>query len=101
MTYYSYFEVTLTNDEWVTDYVKATTDLIPAHGGRIVARTSKHETLEGDRDRPAMRVLVEWKTRENALAFMNDPEYAPHLAARTAGSVSHHALFKAQDDVIS
>ncbi|MEO0627793.1 MAG: DUF1330 domain-containing protein, partial [Bacteroidota bacterium] len=32
-------------------------------------------------------------------SFMNDPEYAPHLKARTAGSVSHHYLVQAKDDL--
>ena len=34
-----------------------------------------------------------------AQAFMDDPEYMPHLKARTAGSVSHHYLIEAKDDL--
>lgn len=30
---------------------------------------------------------------------MNDPKYTPHLKARTAGSVSHHALIEGKDNL--
>lgn len=33
------------------------------------------------------------------MAFMNDPEYVPHLQARTAGSNSFHFLVEAKDDL--
>lgn len=29
---------------------------------------------------------------------MSDPDYAPHLEARTAGSISHHYLIEGKDD---
>jgi uncharacterized protein (DUF1330 family) len=41
-----------------------------------------------------MRVIIEWPSKEAAKAFMADAEYAPHLAARTKGSVSHHNLIE-------
>ncbi|WP_152557090.1 DUF1330 domain-containing protein, partial [Photobacterium sanctipauli] len=46
-----------------------------------------------------LRIIIEWPSREAAVNFMNDPEYVPHLKARTAGSVSHHALVEAKDDL--
>lgn len=30
---------------------------------------------------------------------MNNPEYASHLKARTEGSVSHHYLIEAKDEL--
>ena len=41
-----------------------------------------------------MRVIIEWPSKEAALAFMGDPDYRPHLEARTAGSRSHHVLIE-------
>ena len=38
-------------------------------------------------------------SEEAALAFMNDPDYLPHLKARTAGSDSHHFLVEGRDDL--
>ncbi len=34
---------------------------------------------------------------EAAEAFVNDPEYSPHLKARAEGSVSHHVLVEGKD----
>ena len=50
---------------------------------------------------PALRIIIEWPTKENAVSFMEDPEYAPHLQARTAGSQSFHFLVEAKDDLAS
>lgn len=40
----------------------------------------------------------DWISKEAALAFMNDPGYAPHLAARTSGSTSNHDLIKSGEN---
>ncbi len=31
--------------------------------------------------------------------FMNDPDYRPHLDARTAGSTSYHFVIEGKDDL--
>ena len=69
------------------------------HGGKYLARTANHEQLEGDLKAAALRIIIEWPSKENALAFMKDPEYVPHLNARTAGSTSHHYLVDAKDNL--
>ena len=97
MAFYSILDVTPTEDAWVPGYVAA--NRVAAHGGRYIARTTSHEQLEGE-DRPAaLRIIIEWQTKDAALAFMNDEAYAPHLAARTEGSVSHHYLIEGKDDL--
>ena len=45
-----------------------------------------------------LRIILEWPSKEAALAFLNDPEYTPHLQARTSGSISHHFLVEAKDE---
>ena len=37
--------------------------------------------------------------KDAAEAFMSDPEYVPHLQARTAGSKSDHFLIEGKDDL--
>ena len=99
MSYYSLLEVTPTTDAWVPDYVPVANALVARHGGRYLARTASHERVEGEGDGPALRVIIEWPSKEAALAFVNDPAYKPQLDARTAGSVSHHFLVEGKDDL--
>jgi uncharacterized protein (DUF1330 family) len=99
MTYYSVLEVTPTNDDWVADYVAPVNKIVAKYGGKYLARTSSHERLEGAGEDAALRVIIEWPSKEAALNFMNDPGYLPHLKARTAGSNSNHFLIEAKDDL--
>lgn len=99
MVCYSVLEVTPTNNDWVADYVEPTTRLVAKHGGKYLARTASHERLEGEGQNAALRVIIEWPSREAAQAFITDPEYVPHLKARTAGSISHHFLVEGKDDL--
>ncbi len=96
--YYSVLAVTPTDDAWIPDYIARASALVAAHGGRYLARTSNHERLEGAGEEAALRAVIEWPSREAALAFMNDPDYAVQLNARTAGSVSHHVLIEGRDE---
>ena len=99
MTYYSVLEVTPTNDAWVPAYIAETGEIVRRHGGKYIARTASHERLEGTGQDAALRIILEWPTREDALNFMKDPDYLPHLKARTAGSISNHFLIEAKDDL--
>ncbi|SNR84510.1 DUF1330 domain-containing protein [Puniceibacterium sediminis] len=99
MTYFSILDVTPTDDAWIPDYLPAANDRVAAHGGRYIARTATHEQVEGEGHPAGLRIIIEWPSKENAQAFMADDQYAPHLAARTAGSVSHHYLIAGQDDL--
>ncbi|EAP94737.1 DUF1330 domain-containing protein [Vibrio splendidus] len=99
MSYYSVLEVTPTTDAWIADYIEPATRLVTKYGGQYLARTASHENVEGNAEQPALRVIIEWPSKQAAVDFINDAEYAPHLAARTAGSVSHHALIEGKDDL--
>lgn len=99
MTYYSVLAVTPTNDDWVADYIGPANKLVAKHGGKYLARTANHEQLEGDANAAALRIVIEWPSAEAAKAFMADPEYMPHLQARTTGSNSQHFLIEAKDDL--
>lgn len=99
MSYFSVLAVTPNTDTWVADYIGVAGKLVTKHGGKYIARTSNHERLEGEGEDAALRIIIEWPSREAALAFMSDPEYVPHLKARTEGSESHHFLIEAKDDL--
>lgn len=99
MTYYSVLDVTPTTEEWMADYIEPANRLVAKYGGKYLARTSSHERLEGTGDDAALRIVIEWPSREAAIDFMNDPEYVPHFKERTAGSVSNHFLIEGKDDL--
>lgn len=101
MTYYSVLDVTPTSQDWIPDYVEPATRLVQKHGGEYIARTATHERVEGQGDEAALRIIIKWPSKEAAVAFMNEPEYAPHLKARTEGSVSNHYLIEGRDDLSS
>jgi len=99
MAYYSVLAVTPTTDEWIPAYLGPANRRVAAHGGRDLARPSSHQRREGEGEAVALRIIIEWPSKGAAVAFMNDPGYTPHLAARTAGSKSHHFLIEAKDDL--
>ena len=99
MSYYSILAVTPTSEEWIADYIGPANALVAKYGGRYLARTASHEQIEGEQQNAALRIIIEWPSKEAAMAFMNDPEYVPHLQARTAGSNSFHFLVEAKDDL--
>ena len=99
MSYYSVLEVTPTSEDWIPDYIEPVGALLAKHGGKYLARTVNHERLEGSGDDPALRIIIEWPSKDDAMAFMEDPDYVPYLKARTAGSVSHHFLIEGKDDL--
>lgn len=99
MTYYSVLAVTPTSDEWIPAYLPAANAIVAKHGGKYLARTASHEQVEGSDQPSALRIILQWPSREAAMNFMNDPEYKPHLEARTAGSSSFHFIIEGKDDL--
>lgn len=99
MSYYSVLAVTATSEDWIPGYIASVTALVAKQGGKYLARTSSHERIEGDGPDVGLRVIIEWPSKDAALAFMKDPAYAPYLKARTDGSNSHHVLIEGKDDL--
>lgn len=98
MKFYSVLDVTPTAEEWIPGYLPTANRLVANYGGKYLARTANHEQLEGNKQEAALRIIIEWPSKEKAVSFMNDPEYAPHLKARSNGSVSNHYLIEAIDE---
>lgn len=61
--------VTPTNEEWGADDPTTANARVVAHGGKYLARTARHERVEGDCAEAALRLLIEWPSKEAALAF--------------------------------
>ncbi|MCG7899181.1 MAG: DUF1330 domain-containing protein [Candidatus Thiodiazotropha weberae] len=99
MSYYSVLDVTPTREDWIPDYIEPASRLVAQHGGKYLARTTSHNQLEGELKEAALRIIIEWPSRQAAEAFMADPLYQPHLQTRAAGSVSHHYLVEGKDDL--
>lgn len=97
MKYYVVAEMEITDPRWVDDYVAAVTRLVEGSGGRYLARTPKVETLEGERATPRIVLLMEWPSREAALAFYESEEYRPYRENRIAGSRTRLLLVAGED----
>ncbi len=99
MAYYSVLAVTGATGDWIPAYIGPANKLVAQYGGKYLARTATHERVEGEGEGAALRIIIEWPSKEAAMGFMNDEQYKPHLEARTAGSISHHFLIEAKDDL--
>lgn len=97
MTVYLIAEVKVTDDAWIPDYAARVHEIAARHNGRYLSRSGNIEELEGTPTDMTLIALIQFPTREDALGFAHDPEYAPFGAARRAGSVSHFRLIDDTD----
>jgi len=97
MKYYAVAELTLTDRGWARDYVAKVTPMVEKYGGRYLARTNNIERLEGQRQNPHVLLIIEWPSKEAALAFYKSEEYQPFLKGRLAGSNGEFVLVAAED----
>lgn len=95
MPCYVIAEVKITDDSWVPDYAARVHDIVARHGGRYLSRSGRIEALEGEAPNASLVALIQFPSREAAMQFATDPEYAPFAEARKAGSVS--SLFLIDD----
>lgn len=99
MTYYSVLFITRKSDDWLEGYLPAVNGAIKRQGGHILARTHTHEQIEGINNPAGMRIILRWPSRQSALNFMEDPEYAPHLEKRSKGAECSHFLIEGNDEL--
>jgi len=95
--YYCVVEVEPTDPSWVPAYVQNVTKLVEARGGRYLARTSKLEKIEGERALPQTLVILEWPSKETAMAFYESEEYRPYRESRIAGAKNEFLLAAGED----
>jgi uncharacterized protein (DUF1330 family) len=97
MKYYAIVELDITDQSWVPDYIQNVTKMVERHGGRYLARTPKVEKVEGERKPPQIIVLLEWPSRETAVAFYESDEYRPYLQSRLQGARNEFLLIAGED----
>jgi uncharacterized protein (DUF1330 family) len=97
MKYYCVAELDITDPGWVPSYVRDVTKLVEGHGGRFLARTSNVEKLEGEREPPQIFLIIEWPSREAAVAFYESEEYGPYRQSRVEGARNEFALVAGED----
>jgi len=97
MKYYCVAELDITDQSWVPAYIKNVTQMVERHGGRYLARTPNVEKLEGARKAPQIFLIVEWPSRDAALAFYESDEYKPYFKSRLAGAGNELLLVAGED----
>ena len=85
MPAYIVSRVNIFNMEEMLSYQRDVVPVVQAYGGRYLIRSSEVEALEGTWEHQRL-VIIEFPTREAALAWYHSPEYAPLKAHRHAAS---------------
>ncbi|PJI39013.1 DUF1330 domain-containing protein [Ferrovibrio sp.] len=97
MTVYVIADIKVTNDAWVPAYAASVHELVHKHGGQYLARSGNVKTLEGKPLETSLIAIIAFPSADFAEAFIADPHYAPHLAARRAGSESRFQMIDNTD----
>lgn len=97
MAVYLIIEVQVKDQAWIPEYAARVHEIVTQHKGRYLSRSGNIETLEGEKGEETLIALIEFPSRDEALAFATGPDYAPFSAARQAGSVSRIRLIDATD----
>ncbi len=97
MTAYLIADIKITNDQWVPAYAASVHELVRKHGGKYLSRSGNVKTLEGKPLDTTLIGLMEFPSAAEAEAFVSDPDYAPFVAARQAGSESRFQLIDGTD----
>jgi uncharacterized protein (DUF1330 family) len=97
MKYYTVAELDITDQSWVSAYVKNVTKLVERSGGRYLARTSNIEKIEGERKTPQIFLIIEWPSRDAAELFYESDEYRPYRQSRIEGARNEFVLVAGED----
>jgi uncharacterized protein (DUF1330 family) len=73
------------------EYIDRVPAFIGKHGGRYIVQGAVPTPMEGDW-RPERMVILEFPHRQNATAFLADPEFADLLAIRHRSTTSRLVL---------
>jgi uncharacterized protein (DUF1330 family) len=91
MTAYLVLDFTVTDPRGFLPYVEAIPAFIEKHGGRYIVRGEPPTAMEGDWA-PERMVILEFPSRENAQAFLADPDAQALFALRHRTTVSRLVL---------
>ncbi|MDI1262271.1 MAG: DUF1330 domain-containing protein [bacterium] len=77
--------VDITDPARMADYMQAAPATVEAFGGRYIVRTGNIEVIEGEQHCDRV-VVLEFPTRDQALAWYNSQDYRPLRDARWQAS---------------
>jgi uncharacterized protein (DUF1330 family) len=97
MKWYAVAEIDVIDPSWVRDYVSEVTEIVQRRGGRYLARTSRVERVEGDREPPQTFLIIEWPSKEAAESFYESVEYQPYRQRRIGGAKNQFFLVAGED----
>ena len=97
MTTYIIADIKVTDPKWIPDYAASVHDLVHKHGGKYLSRSGNVKTLEGNPLATTLIAIMQFPSAKAAEAFVNDPSYAPFVAARKGGSESRFQLIDDTD----
>lgn len=97
MTAFLIADIKITDDKWVPDYAAKVHDIVHKHGGKYLSRSGNVKTLEGNPLATTLIAIMQFPSAMAAEAFVNDPSYAPFVAARKGGSESRFQLIDDTD----
>jgi uncharacterized protein (DUF1330 family) len=86
MPAYAIGRLQMRDPSWLEKYRATVPSIVAKHGGRYLVRGGKMEMLEGTGSLPSSFVILEFPTMNDARAFYSDPDYAPFIKLRQAGS---------------
>ncbi len=81
MSAYLIADIALHDADRYKEYVENVPALIEKHGGKYRVRGGDSQVLEGSW-LPSRLIILEFPSREAALAFYNDPAYEPYKSLR-------------------
>jgi uncharacterized protein (DUF1330 family) len=86
MAAYAIGRLRMRDPSWVKDCGPRTAALVDKHGGRYLVRATAIDRLEGSEPLPSVVVVIEFPSMAKARAWCGDPDYAPLIRLRQAGS---------------
>ena len=89
--------VLVKDDKWIPEYAARVHDIVAKHGGKYLSRSGNIDVVEGKPQQDTLIALIQFPNKEAALAFANDPEYAPFGKSRQAGTESRFQLIDDTD----
>lgn len=97
MTAFFIAEVAVTDPSWIPEYAGIVHDIAAKHGGKYLSRSGAIDTLEGPENEDTVIAIIQFPDKASALAFANDPDYAPYKKAREDGANSRIRLIDDSD----
>lgn len=78
--------VKVNDDAWLPGYAANVHEIVHRHGGKYLSRSANVTPIEGSTPDATVIGILQFPSLEAVRAFIDDPDYAPHAAARRAGS---------------